>query len=312
MYFPFLRGKQFELIAIRELSDSLSSKRDKISPIIEPVKDSFTTLRSTLEALKSADVNFNLIVNPIVGDLTNNCDDIYDLIKDVLDDYTNFQIAFYVNDTKNIGESLRLAKKINFDFNGFSFIHTSQVPNLSDVKKFDGIKKTTYHIIDLSKTSRRYHRNFVGSRYISLENHFLIQDRNSDYAITPDEFFSEEHLFYTADGFSGFSDYLTVGDSFSEAGFAPYAVAIHLTYPDKDNKIRIHHFVSNSNEDTTDVAGKFAEALEKLVAWVNKNKFTSEAIEEFKELHRDGHFPGLGYVKKLSIKHHIELVLNLI
>ena len=30
------------------------------------------------------------------------------------------------------------------------------------------------------------------------------------------------------------------------------------------------------------------------------------AVKEFRELHKRGHFPGLGYIKKLSMNHHIE------
>lgn len=45
MYFPYLRGRQFELIALRELveKDVLSSK---IIPVIEPVKLSSTLLKT--------------------------------------------------------------------------------------------------------------------------------------------------------------------------------------------------------------------------------------------------------------------------
>ena len=45
MYFPYLRGRQFELIALRELveKDVLSSK---IIPVIEPVQLSSTLLKT--------------------------------------------------------------------------------------------------------------------------------------------------------------------------------------------------------------------------------------------------------------------------
>lgn len=48
MYFPYVRGRQYELLALRELieNDILSSK---IIPVIEPVKLSPTLLK-TIEA----------------------------------------------------------------------------------------------------------------------------------------------------------------------------------------------------------------------------------------------------------------------
>lgn len=42
MYFPYLRARQFELIALRELV--AESVLDKIMPVLEPVKDSFNNL----------------------------------------------------------------------------------------------------------------------------------------------------------------------------------------------------------------------------------------------------------------------------
>ncbi|KGC60059.1 hypothetical protein X963_5679 [Burkholderia pseudomallei MSHR7498] len=113
----------------------------------------------------------------------------------------------------------------------------------------------------------------------------------------------------------GFGDFLMVGDDYSEGGGPAYAVAIHLTYidPDKDDVMYIYHFLSTTNNTPTDPAGKFAQALEKLIAKLDSGKsklFEGEAIAEFRELHAKGHFPGLGYVKKLSMKHHIETLAN--
>jgi hypothetical protein len=264
MYLPFLRGKQFELIALRELSERLAVNNTKISPIIEPVKHSFTTLRLTLQALKENNINFSIIVNPIVGELIEHSENICSLLKESLEGCTNYQIGFYINSLRSIDSSLKFAKFIDFNHNGFSLIHTSQIDDLGKLKEFDEYNRTLYNIINLTKTSRRYYRNFQEDTRVSIEDKFNLLPRNSDYSNNEDELYSEEHLFYKSEGYVGFSDYLTVGEPFSEAGFLPYAVAIHLTYADKQRKIRIHHFVSDSNEDPTDVAGKFEEALNKL------------------------------------------------
>lgn len=46
MYFPYLRGRQFELIALRELVEQ-GLIGENIIPVIEPIKPT-STLRSTL------------------------------------------------------------------------------------------------------------------------------------------------------------------------------------------------------------------------------------------------------------------------
>ena len=61
MYFPYLKGRQYELLAIRELlSKNLLS--EKIIPIIEPVKVS-STLLSTLETASSSKRKIGVICN---------------------------------------------------------------------------------------------------------------------------------------------------------------------------------------------------------------------------------------------------------
>ena len=106
----------------------------------------------------------------------------------------------------------------------------------------------------------------------------------------------------------GFADYSVVGEEYNETGFAPYAVAIHIVYFDTDESLRVKHFVSDSNDDISDPAGKFQEALSKLVEWNKKKQLDTVAMKEFEDLYRREAYPGLGTVKKLSIMHHLELI----
>ena len=108
--------------------------------------------------------------------------------------------------------------------------------------------------------------------------------------------------------YKGFSDYSVVGEEYSETGFAPYAVAIHIVYFDEKNVLRIAHFVSDSNDDISDPARKFAEAVEKLVEWNKTMKLDTVGIREFEAAYHNKTYPGLGVVKKYSIMHHLELM----
>jgi len=311
MYFPYLRGKQYELIALREISDIMAQKSEKISPIIEPVKDS-STLKSTLSELKNKNVNFNIIINPQVGDLINSSEKLLNIIEEKLNDFNNFQLAIIVNENTNVQNLLADIRERDIEFNGIALIHFS-ITTISNTIDFSDDVNFLYNLIYYQKTSRRYNRQFDRNTWVGLEDFFIPQVRNADYLLEDDSQFSEEHLYYEQDGNIGFSDFLTIGDSYSETGFLPYAVAIHLSYADTENKIRIKHFVSDSNDDASDIGGKFAEALEKLVQWCEEQNIPDTvAISHFKELYNSGHFPGLGSIKKLSIMNHIELVLKLL
>jgi hypothetical protein len=312
MYFPYLRGKQFELIALRESSELLEKNKGKVSPIIEPVKDS-TTFTKTLEDLKSKKINFTIIVNPKVGDLQGTTNNILNLLHKSLAGYSNFQIGIILTGRENHKSIIASLKKFPSILHGLTLIHNITYENIDEIlRDYSSIIPVKYNVIHFGKTSRRYYRNFNSTTVVELDDYFSSQQKNSDYKAVDESDFSEEHIFYKKDGFVGFSDFLTIGDNYSESGFLPYAIAIHLSYSDSTKKIKIKHFVSDSNDDTSDIAGKFEEALEKLISWCNLTKFKTKAIEIFRELHDSGHFPGLGTVKKLSIINHIEVVLKLI
>lgn len=312
MYFPYLRGKQFELIALRESITLLSKNKSKVSPIIEPVKDS-TTLKTTIGDFKKKNINFTIIINPKVGDLQSSTNSILTILSRELIGYKNFQIGVILSGKENHKTLIASLKKFPSILHGLTLIHNSTYENIDDiVNDYNDTVSVKYNVVHFGKTNRRYYRNFDSTTIVELDDYFSSQQKNSDYKSLGESDFSEEHIFYKKDGFIGFSDFLTIGDNYSESGFLPYAVAIHLSYSDSSGKIKIKHFVSDSNDDTSDVAGKFEEALDKLISWCRAKKFTTKAVEAFEELYDTGHFPGLGVIKKLSIINHIEVVLNLI
>lgn len=313
MYFPLIRGKQFELIALRDLSKQIA-KSTKVSPIIEPVKEATAVLEKTLDIFIANNINFTVILNPIEGELKAGKKQIVaNLIKNRLGDYDNFQIGIYINNEDDFKKQYQFAIDNNFHKSNFLLIHNEQLDGLETVNEFIENYNVKYNVINFDKVSKRYDRKFDRKTVITLSDAFRQQSRNSNYSNNTDEFFSEEYLYFSDDGYAGFSDYLTVGESYSEGGFLPYAVVIHLTYLDTNQKIRIGHFVSDSNADAIDIAGKFAEALLKLMMFLkNHPDFKTSAIVEFSDLYQKQHYPGLGTIKKLSIVNHIELIIQLL
>ncbi len=70
MYYPYFRGKQNELILIREQAELISNS--KIIPIIEPVKRNLSPLNRAIEQLDLFETEYILIVNPINGDFASD------------------------------------------------------------------------------------------------------------------------------------------------------------------------------------------------------------------------------------------------
>ena len=162
-------------------------------------------------------------------------------------------------------------------------------------------RRTKSYLLNLNKT------------IVTFEDNFNEQKRHADYLNMEDEHFSETFRYYADDNFQGFSDYTALPSSFSNEGMLPYALAIHLTYPLRDDQINIHHFVSDTNRDQSNIRGKFFEASRKVVDFYAGDRYRTDSVEEIIQRARDDDgFPGLGYLKKLSVKNHLELIHHLL
>lgn len=307
MYFPYLRCKQFELLAIREISSLI--KEPCISPIFEPVKKSTGSFEKALDAMTEKSINFSVIINPTNGEFVSNPSGIATMLNNRLSGYANFQFAIIINQFTNLDFVTNLLNEIAFE-RPIALIHAGRVNDIDALRAWAENYEIKYNLHSENFPIRRYRGIIDGETKILLDDKFKPQVKNADYENNPDEFFSDDHIYFEDDGYVGFGDFLTIGDDYIESGWLPYAIAIHLTYMKENDEIWIRHFVSDSNHDTTDVAGKFGEALEKLIQFINTEKISTKAADEFRSLHAEGHYPGLGSIKKLSIKHHLEIVYN--
>ena len=303
MYYPYLRGRQFELIALREFAFQ-REKNNNVIPIIEPVKKTFNSMKLAIPKLIEGGVKFALVLNPQVGEIKDDTFKIIDGLKNELPDVTKWIPAFIV--TNNYNEVISLIEE--FEYKAVMLICSDSVDTSNaDFERLIFSPKAKYIV---SKENRTLKRKLNGKekQLIRLDDNFKAQKRNSDYLPLSEEKFTEEHLFYKEDGYNGFSDYTVLVSDFIEGGMTPHAVAIHLSYEKPNKEIWIKHFTSISNDDRANIQGKFAEAVEKAVFFLDENKIDNEATNDLRKNFKDGKYPGLGTVKKISIKNHLELI----
>ncbi|KOF08636.1 hypothetical protein AC739_19235 [Planococcus glaciei] len=310
MYFPFMRGRQYDLLALRELQ-TRGLLSDKIIPIIEPIKLS-PTLLSTVKIFEETHSNIIIISNPKVGSFIGELE-----LPSIYQQYKEMMLNKYVvigHHLKKESEELLNALVMEFDIRleEFAIIHSER----NYLPSYKQVFQNTVPWLNVIPPDNSFRRRLNGSKLVGLDNKFNKLSRNVDYLEQENEFFSEEHLFFQDEGYIGFSDFSVVGEEYSESGFAPYAVAIHIVYPNIDEALEIMHFVSDSNEDTRDPAGKFFEALEKLIEWYQSfegdERMDTLAMRTFKQHHSEGTYPGLPTIKKLAIMHHMELIGKLL
>lgn len=141
MYHPYLRGKQNELILLRENAKLLGEAG--MIPIIEPVKKNLAPLEKAIKSLSKESVPFILIVNPRNGDFKNDSLPLFsDLIDTTLRDYEQFCLGYIVD-----AQSSLIDVKSFLDDNtdrSIAFIHNGY-PKAKElgllINQFDNVKK---------------------------------------------------------------------------------------------------------------------------------------------------------------------------
>ena len=298
MYFPYLRGKPFELTTIKETAE-LSAAHNKFVPILEPV--SIRGLKNALAHCQKLDSPIVMVTNPKYGEFAKE-NGILGQLADLFEDFPKLTLAYLLSERTSKEDLLGFDKRYtgrskavihNFPFNDPKFVTT--------------LDEIGLHVFLDGATGQEYKNAFAKFNRVKLSDGFK-KRKNAEYP--EQEYFSDLYKTYGADKYYGFGDFLIVGDIF-EKGFAAYAVALHLTYLSENGDVWARHFISDRKETIADQPGKFLEALAKLDAYLEANpnllEFSS-GCREYRDIYHEQDYRGLGYPKKLSMRHHIELM----
>ncbi len=296
MYFPYFRGRQNELLALREMVNN-NALSEMLIPIIEPVTITSTFL-STIESFIEKNRKLGIIYNPSVGSLCS---------KNLLNTNESERLTKILNSPCILNSVLvdgkNIVSKCKYDI--------AILKNKDNLDKYFSLEEKNdikYVLIPDESTFRRK----IKEKAILHQDLFTKAGKNSDYSKNDDEFYSDDIFYYKGENYLGFGDYSIVGDDFSTSGFAPYAIAIHIVYFSNSNKeLRVHHFVSDSNNGIENPAKKYYEAVKKLAQWVDDNNIEkTSGLSFFINSYKKQTYHGLGIIKKYSIMHHLEIISN--
>ncbi|WP_282071778.1 sce7725 family protein [Janibacter hoylei] len=316
MYFPYLRGKQYELLSLKELAPTLGRSR-KVIPVIEPVKSSDGGLQRCTSTLMEAGVRPIIVTNPRVGELRGRG------ISSEVQTFIEAQevaprLALLIDEDTEVTPLMEDYSNRYGDSHSLTLIHDQAPADLLDLDVLLEESAQLGREFDLISDNLRdrHYRRFKkapGSVAAIMHDGFTAADRNADYLSRAESVFSDDLLYFREDGYGGFGDYLTVGHGWQEGGFTPRAVAIHWTYqPEPGSPIRIRHFTSESNGSVANVGGKFLEAADKLIRFLDEENIQSNASQVMRRHASNRTYPGLGIVKKLSIQNHLELMTGIL
>ncbi|WP_438036201.1 sce7725 family protein [Sorangium sp. So ce204] len=309
MYFPLLRGKLNELLALRELAPQLARHR-RILPIIEPVNAN-ATARLSLDRFAQESMRFMLLLNPRRGELANDTSAVQNgLIRQSLSEYDNYIPAMYV-DASFAAKQLDWLNAAFGDV-GFALVYDGQPADPQLLERLAKHRSAVYHVFLDGNLPLDVCRRFPAEKRVLVKDRFKRAEKNAKYPA--DDFFTDMHLLYPDDTYAGFGDYSIVGAEYLEDGGPAHAVALHHVYRNDNNggNLHVRHFVSDRTDSPADIEGKFLEALTKLVgALPLLGEFNhTPTCDEYLGIHSSQQFKSLGYAKRMAIKHHLEVMLK--
>lgn len=311
MYLPFLRGKLYELKAIKEfVEESYGQECGRcVMPIIEPVKKDIRPMFSCVEVMGKADMPFAVVLNSKMGDYQRASFDVTSFVSDDRLNGIRWTPAFEVNGNANV-DSIEEAIR-EYGFRDVMLIFFTIV-DLDDERISSLVKNPAVkYVVAMNLTQRPpiiAGLKQAGKEIITLEDCFPEKTPNNAYRDNEDEFFSDTFTYYKSlFGMFGFSDFTALARNFREGGVLPQVVAIHMTYRKSSKAINVHHFLSDSRNGANNIREEFREANDKIPQFY-EDKPSTLAVRQLVALS----YPGLGSIKKYSIKNHLELISRIL
>lgn len=307
-YFPYLRGKLNEMMVLRELSEVIASSTN-VLPIIEPVKSNSNT-RLSIAKFQEAGMPFLMLCNPFRGDFARGLS-IDDLIQQTeLEEYDNWIPTFGVTDETTVGALQIFLERFESQPKAVAYLgHPSRQMVLDALDLED--RTIVHHVFIKDPMPGSFVNQIEPQRRVLISDPFEKQARNADYP--RNEFFSDKHTVEANPEAIDFGDFSIVGDHFSETGGPAYAITLHHIHNREDQgALYVDHFISDDVDTPFDPSGKTIQALGKLVdALRNTIPNDTNACSEYQSIYDSGNTRGLGYMKRLAIKHHLEVMLRL-
>lgn len=171
MYFPILRGKQNELLALRECKQKISDS-GVITPIIEPVNTGVRDILKCIEELSDANAPHIVLCNPQVGSYVRDKRSLEDLIGQIhsLGDVTKFAYSIHDETTSNeldYFKSLAGGKRI-------SLVHHSTYSDVQELSSITDSKLFDFHVFMKQSTSRHYRNQFLKEKSVVIQDRFSV------------------------------------------------------------------------------------------------------------------------------------------
>lgn len=317
MYFPYFFSGQHEAQTVFKLKKEILKK--EILPIFEISKVS-NNFNNEINKVVLNEIPFILVQNSMI-EITDEVEHRYtiDLINSLMNINNNKIIpGIYIN-PDNIDELNFLLEK--FQNQEIVLFHTKKLKGklLEEVLRTISKYNIKYNILLQEATNYKYRESLINYSNVIIEDHFIKRTPNSAYKKHVDEPFHNLHITFKLNGYSGFGDYLTIGNSpITKRANAPSTIVIHYTYPEgieKEN-IRIRRFfgeVSSGFKSQSDARYQAMVSLKEYIEEEIKEEcsYCNSCIDLLKEIKKEKSY-SLGRLKQFSMLHHSYMMVKLL
>jgi hypothetical protein len=307
MYFPYLYGRRFELLALRSASTEFPLA-GTIAPVIEPVRENPADLKRCLQALGAKRVRAVVISNPHQGDFRDHSPAA--LLRALAEDFAlhrSLLPGLLCDHRVRVQDVAAFLGR--YPDRDVALLYSGFQVTAEELRGVAAEHRIRFHISVRDQMAANLRAVLPRGKAVDIRDRFNLQPRNADYAGA--EFFTDAHLLFRENAV-GFGDYSVIGSAFHVGGGPAHAVAIHAVFRQAETgQVWVEHFVSDDvDPDVGSVEEKFHQAAAKLVRAVHRRRAEfgeNSALEAHATDVRTNHFPGLGENKRREIHHHLAI-----
>ena len=321
MYFPYLHGKQKEVLALRHLAPLLGAE-GRVQPVIEPVRQAATSLRHTLEACEAHRVQTWLVVNPARQD--------FELLPQMQtlewgrQLFTSLPRRQWIHPTLLLGPTMtpEVVRRFVQLFSGrpLGVVVGRDAPPLAEVfALLAGAPLRLVIFKDVEPVPASALPAGVSSVWVEdrppPDNQALRQDERQP--------FSEQPLRYEAQGRAGFSDFVTLPSRPDAPDLSSRVVSFRLSYlscapatAGGRSEVWVEHFIGDrAPGEEGQAQARFRGALQAFHLALDRADACfgpTEAARRYLTSYIDGLLPSRALSKQWEVMHHLELMSGML
>ncbi|MDH0864892.1 sce7725 family protein [Mitsuaria sp. GD03876] len=318
MYYPYLHGKQKEVLALRHLAPVLGAE-GQLQPVLEPVRQAATSMRHTLEACEAHRLQVWLVVNPVRQD--------FELLRpsETLEWgrqlFTSLSRRQWIHPTLMLGPALtpEVVRRFVqlFGSRPLGLVVGADAPPLPDVMALLGGAQVRRVFFKDSEPAPAARAALGGAGCVWVENRRLPETH--DLRVNERHLFTDRAASFRAAGLAGFSDYTTLPSRPEAPELPSRTIAFRLSFlrqPSTSGEVWIEHFMNgrcSAEEGGPDA--RFRYALQAFHAALDRTDACfgpTEAVRRYLTSLIDGSTPSRALSKQWEVMHHLELVSGML